>query len=151
MLCQNVPLGVQFAPNLMAAVATDAPPKPLPVSDIIVGEIIAWRGWKIRNGYLSSFSQNTVWPPKEPVTGKVGSGEHDAGVYAFKDRRKLFDFLGGESQHMVWGSVALWGDVVEHELGYRAENAAIRSLDGWYPNSSADLSELRRTYGVHDA
>jgi hypothetical protein len=28
----------------------------------------------------------------------------------------------------VWGAVALWRRVVEHELGYRAEHAMIRRL-----------------------
>lgn len=123
---------------------------PIPISEILIGEIVAWRAWHVESGYLKSYSQDVVWPPGEPVTGKVPSGEDGGGIHAFRDRRRLFEFMknGGP---MVWGSVALWGDIVEHELGYRAENAAVRSIDGSYPGGAVKdgvLAGLRRVYGV---
>lgn len=63
---------------------------------------------------------------------------HDYGVYAYKtpllcwekllwhDRNRFHD----TPQYLVIGSMDLSGIVVEHELGYRAEIAAVREL--WY-------------------
>lgn len=53
-------------------------------------------------------------------------------------------------------TVQLWGEVVEHERGYRAERAMIRSLDGvvlpnktpWDTETTKALAFLRERYGV---
>lgn len=121
---------------------------PLPVSEIRLGEIIAWRGWwGDDSGYLRSFSQEVIWPPGEAMEGRVSSEEHGAGVYAFKTKKLLFDFMRKETAGMIWGSVALWGDVVEHELGWRAQFAA--SLEGQFPaDGSAKIDEIRKRYGL---
>lgn len=55
---------------------------------------------------------------------------------------------------MVTGTIFMWGDVVEHERGYRAEYARVRSLDWLYPDASMmgreqqTLDRLRDAYGV---
>lgn len=55
---------------------------------------------------------------------------------------------------MCTGTVLLWGDIVEHERGYRAEFAKVRSIDWLYPDvdmmgrEAIVLNDLRRTYGV---
>lgn len=57
---------------------------------------------------------------------------------------------------MVRGTVSLWGEVVEHEKGWRAEYASIRSLDEVLfadsPEEGATLlARLRDVYGVENA
>jgi hypothetical protein len=53
---------------------------------------------------------------------------------------------------MCTGTVFLWGDVVEHERGYRAEFARVRSIDWLYPDETMMgreaevLGSLRRAY-----
>jgi hypothetical protein len=55
---------------------------------------------------------------------------------------------------MVTGTVFLWGDVVEHERGWRAEFARVRSLDWLYPDETMmgreqeALADLRATYSL---
>ncbi len=59
--------------------------------------------------------------------------EHDCGIHAFKDRadaaafprsweRLRFSGPLGPEEYVI-GQVSLWGRVVEHEAGYRAELA----------------------------
>jgi hypothetical protein len=46
--------------------------------------------------------------------------------------------------HIVIGQVELWGEVIEHEWGYRAEYAAIKSI-----YSDSDIAhQIREIYGV---
>lgn len=46
----------------------------------------------------------------------------------------------------AWGTIKLWGEVVEHERGYRAQFAKLTSLDGGH--GAFSLSDLRRKYNV---
>ena len=54
------------------------------------------------------------------------------GIYALKSERLTLNWVPWSQTPregcLVWGAVALWGRVVEHEKGYRAEHAMIRRL-----------------------
>jgi hypothetical protein len=52
-----------------------------------------------------------------------------------------------EALAFVSGTVKMWGDVVEHETGYRAQFAKLHSLDAIY--GDGDLDALRAKYGVN--
>lgn len=144
--CQQQKLIIR-KPNKFNLAGRVEPAKPLPVEKILIGEIIGWRAWRLNaNDLLGSFSQAKVWVPGEPmVARKVPSGDGE-GVYAFKSKRLLYDFVWicereWHDERPVLGQVHLWGNVVEHELGYRAEFASIVSLfDG------PKLAELRKRY-----
>lgn len=47
---------------------------------------------------------------------------------------------------LVYGTVELWGEVVEHELGWRAEYAKLKSLDRFV--GEFDFQKLKERYGV---
>ena len=76
------------------------------------------------------------------------------GFYAFKD----ISYGVNEYDYVIeypvcFGTVELWGSVIEHEYGYRAQYAKIHSLD-WInqkPTSLFDnrLVPLRTLYGVN--
>ncbi|HEX4919747.1 MAG TPA: hypothetical protein VFV92_03305 [Candidatus Bathyarchaeia archaeon] len=53
---------------------------------------------------------------------------------------------------MGYGTVQLWGEVIEHEIGYRAEYAKVKSLDGVFLITRfQDMEEtLRRKYARPD-
>lgn len=51
-----------------------------------------------------------------------------------------------ETSSFVVGTVKMWGEVVEHQFGYRAQFAKLNSLDTLY--GEASLSRLRDRYGV---
>lgn len=121
---------------------------PLKTEGFRCGEILAWRGWRVTpQGFLRSMSADVIWGPGEPMDGKTKSSEEHCGVYAYK---KLRDFLSAHSDDLdVYGQVALWGDVIEHELGYRAEYAKVISLEsvlGKNRTHGFSLSQLREIY-----
>lgn len=61
-----------------------------------------------------------------------------------------FYFIGSEPAYLasglVVGTVKMWGDVVEHETGYRAEFAKLNSIDELY--GKGDIDALRVEYGM---
>ena len=128
----------------------DAPkPKPLPISDILIGEITAWRCWRVKDGFLRSTSRDDIWPTREPMDGKVESKNGGGGIYCFKNERKLLN-SGVGSNGGVYGTIDIWGDIVEHDDGYRAQFARVTSIAGLVGSlgPKPDLSGLRARYGV---
>jgi hypothetical protein len=130
----------------------------LPNDGIEVGEIIAWRCWRlIGRGLLQSTAFNHVWPPDRPMTGKI---DHDyAGVHAWKEREDArIMFEHGMAGAGAWGAVALWGELVEHERGFRAENACVVAIEAVRPSRHGHilgrvtdrwrLNQLHARYGV---
>lgn len=104
--------------------------------EIQTGEIIGWRVWEHiqdpygKNGLLKSVFRDTYWTPGIPMeSARVPYPDNKDGVYAFKERGSAIDRLH-LSTH-VYGSVKLWGEILECERGYRAEFATIASLDGF--------------------
>jgi hypothetical protein len=102
-----------------------------------VGEIIAYRAWRVieanwlRKGddlLHSVFMQDYVWHPDRPASGDVRTH----GIYSFRDLVRCKDDYGytqGRQGTLLFGKVKIWGEVVEHEAGYRSEFAKIVSLD----------------------
>jgi hypothetical protein len=130
---------------------------------IRAGEITAFRAWVWKDGLLHSMAAQFVWIPGAIVEGDPSSG---LGVHAFKtlgDAVGQYGFYGDTRLPVVFGTVSLWGDVIEHEKGYRAEFAAIESLvmavpgpvghprwKFWKKPRNA-LAEARRAYGLGEA
>lgn len=111
--------------------------QPLEKIPIEVGEIIGWRMWHIAaNGMLKSIYNGNVWLPGETMghNDDMGTAKIDdrgcSGVYAFRDRGyALKDTCFADLNMVAFGSVRLWGTVIEHEYGYRAEFAAVNLID----------------------
>lgn len=160
--------------------ATEDKP-PLKREGIIAGEIIGYRCWRVDRGLLRSVYQKDVWHPNRPLEGRELGDWDSRGIHAWKDRgskhyhdyvrgylnrdsdpfTRYFLFGGGSDSEtgvdrpaMITGTVFLWGDVVEHERGWRAEYARVRSLDWLYPDElmmgreQQALDDLRAKYGV---
>jgi hypothetical protein len=130
---------------------------------IRIGEILGWRWWYVNNGLLKSPFMDCMWSPDGPTEGNITGG---FGVYVMKDRglaasqadKSLWfssDDLWGwnnwrrrlPSPHAAYGSVRIWGEVMEHAAGYRAQYARVASIDGVYPENDELLATLRATYG----
>lgn len=132
---------------------------------IVAGEIIGYRCWRVESDLLRSVYQPDVWHPGHVLEGRGLEDWGIRGVHAWKDRnskyfleylRNWLDKTDCKSPRpaMATGTVFLWGDVVEHERGWRAEYARVRSLDWLYPDASMMgreqevLDGLRRKYRV---
>jgi hypothetical protein len=99
----------------------------------------------------------------------LGLPQCECGIHAYKSeqlvlsRGREFDrwaIRTPQDGYPVWGTVALWGEVVEHEDGYRSEHAMIqrlvvpcrivvRSTDGvCQPGLAVSLSDLLQPQDV---
>ncbi len=144
---------------------------PIPYAGIRAGEIIGYRAWKVfHNLNLSSLAHLFIWEPGATIEGdlnEVVMTSFDGfnlisiygGVYAYADespcqaererwQRRLIST--GDDIYRLYGialgTVKLWGEVVEHERGYRAQYAKIASLDEVI--GDVDLQALRDKYNV---
>lgn len=113
------------------------------------GVIRAWRAWKLEGGKLRSTSQSTSWPPGSPTNTHetVKSGQSSVGVHAVKELKDvhLVTQINLQDKAVVVGEVLLWGDVAEHDNGYRAEHCYPFRL---WTNDFLATSTLRDAYGV---
>lgn len=114
--------------------AFSVPAKPtIEDAGISAGEIIGYRAWEIKNGFLRSMAAAYTWIPGEVEKGDV-SGFY--GIHAFKDLREVINQYGvyaREYAPIIIGRILMWGEVIEHEKGYRAEFAAIDELLAMLP------------------
>lgn len=116
---------------------------------IKVGEIIAYRCWPIKYGFLWSTAAGRAWAPGEPMKAGENHLRDGLGVYAFKEMSRCISEFDNDSRHgegMAFGTIHIWGEIIEHQHGYRAEYAAIRSIE--FVRGRAALSELRSLYKV---
>jgi hypothetical protein len=95
----------------------------------VPGPVIAWRAWAL-SGHAATLRLRPVgrfarpWPARQPVEASCGHWRfHRApslgctcGVHATREPELLRRARGP----VVVGTVALWGTIVEHALGYRA-------------------------------
>ena len=86
-----------------------------------------------------------VWHPDEPATGDV----RVHGIYSFRDvirSKQEYGYDLGVDEPLLFGKVKIWGEIVEHEEGYRSQFAKIVSLD--YGNPEL-LDKFRKIYRVN--
>ena len=125
----------------MGASAVMAPPhKPtaLKSEGVRAGEVIGWRAWRINShDELVSATADTIWHASEPMSGNPASGY---GIHAYKGPvgPALDGYAARTRSEWVVGEVALWGDIIEHEEGYRAEFARVHSLVTWADDVSKE-------------
>jgi hypothetical protein len=139
------------APTQFTGFATATTPPPLgPIEDagIRAGEIVGYRCWQIDSAGLlrSVFRSESVWLPGEVMVGSPDVSTSE-GVHAFKDRLAAgaYGYNSLESGLVIGGTVDMWGMVIEHERGYRAQYAAIASIDD---SPFYDAKSIRKRYGL---
>jgi hypothetical protein len=101
----------------------------------LIEPIVGYRAWRVRDGKLMGVHYPVPWQPGEPLSATCGSRRDHAapgegctcGIHATRDEEGLrLNYLFG--MPAVYGSVKLWGKVVVHERGYRAEFGYPREL-----------------------
>lgn len=117
--------------------------------------IVGYRVWRVHDLYpapsygLRSLSFWESWPMDRALRARVVELPcfgplDDIGIHAFKEFESIFDFhrLGRHVvRQLVIGTVALWGDVLEHEHGWIAEYA--------YPVALLDRAESKEWRPIH--
>jgi hypothetical protein len=116
---------------------------------IRVGEIIAYRAWRVTrtaDDLLHSVAmRDYVWYLDRPASGDVRTH----GIYSFRHVIRSRDDYGydqGTIEPFLFGKAKIWGEIVEHEAGYRSEFAKIVSLDYGDPEL---LEKFRKIYNVN--
>jgi hypothetical protein len=102
---------------------------------IRAGEIIGWRVWRLSNGLLQSLIVPYIWHPgvfDRSSSKRLGYYNYNPGYHAFRHREQAERDAPAHAfafkSPVVIGSVAMWGEVIEHQHGWRSEYAAVRSI-----------------------
>ncbi|MFQ5523067.1 MAG: hypothetical protein ACE5F5_05770 [Acidimicrobiia bacterium] len=101
--------------------------------------VVGWRAWvwtgKTLKGYRAEWSKGMMAATCDRCDSPPG-WDHGCGIYALKDLAELSDAP-------IFGRVEMWGDVVEHEWGYRASHALITDL---WADSQSTAAEVAKAY-----
>lgn len=150
----------QYQADLMRAVAAaqsrpavGANHKPLPDEYVRigpvapVGSIVGHRLWRpLPQNKLRAVGFDHPWPVLAPCVGDpsqwspTGKG---GGIYARK-KRMMHDAF----EVLISGTVYLWGDIVEHEHGYRAEYGYPCELLAVTEDELERITPYAQVYGV---
>jgi hypothetical protein len=144
-------IGVAAAGPGFAPIAVP-PANPAPAFDdagVRAGEVTAYRCWRLEpDGMLHSMHMSSFWwVPGQVMEGKPEPPDND-GIHAFKSPVDAYSYAGptgGLNRVIVTGKVDLWGDVYEHERGYRASKARISAIDD---SPYYDAAALRKLYKI---
>ena len=118
---------------------------------IRVGEIIAYRAWRVFKPHWwwkgddrlhSVLMQDYVWHPNEPASGDVQTH----GIYSFRDVIRSNEEYSYSVSHatLLFGRVNIWGEIIEHENGYRSQFGKIVSLDYGEPDLLEKFQKIYR-------
>lgn len=123
--------------------------------ELFIEPVVGWRGWRIAEHgnemRLISVTRGTEWTPRQTMEATCSLGHTppvpscSCGIYAAKSLAHLrqIDYQG----HGVIGEVALWGEVIEAQLGWRATHAYPRVI--YVPHTAWRHAKLvRETYDV---
>jgi hypothetical protein len=142
----------------------------------LIGHRLWWMVRDGGEDWLCSLVHRRLWKPNETINGNTNEYVGDlwarvgGGTYAFSSADSIppeitsyeaYRRLAGdmvmfiscgwepvrETETIVSGTIKMWGDVVEHQFGYRAEFAKIASLDAVHGSDDPELlSKLRAKY-----
>jgi len=129
---------------------------PIEEAGIRAGEIIGYRAWCVKGGdtLVSMFVEYEWLPGIQKISERLKPVSGN-GFHAFKDMDRCYCEYYGRG--IVYGKVALWGEVIEHERGYRAECARIIRLSEITETEAPSwlrywrqptIQRLREKYGV---
>lgn len=154
----------------------DPSPPTLPYAGIRTGEIIGHRLWWVLPDGLCSLTHRFRWEPGATVEGDLEKVVWSrafqppiyGGVYAYANhsveliieseelyhaltRRVVFTEKspGVSAIGLVRGTVKLWGEVVEHETGWRAQFAKLASIREWWGDPARVPKVLEPYYAAH--
>lgn len=105
--------------------------------------VVGWRSWGWDGSSLRGVY--SPWPSSEMVAtcrhcDVVPSWDHVCGIYAVTTPTQTHVFYGRDS---VVGIVEMWGDVIQHQNGYRASHARITDL---WVNDPVRAEQIRAAY-----
>ena len=111
-----------------------------------ISKIVASHAWNVVWGGIYSFSSpEEMFGEKYVMLSQISDWGDRAVAISAAELYGVWSALA-ETSIFVTGTIKMWGDVVEHETGYRAEYAKLQSLDEIYGSDWGHLESLRRKY-----
>jgi hypothetical protein len=121
--------------------------------------VMAYRAWRMSGDRLISCTCDCEWRPRERMDARcnnnvshvrVPAWDCKCGFYAYKTASALAasEYVGLPQGLTVQGRVALWGRVIHHALGYRAEYAYPQILYLRGDRYDADVRRIADWYAV---
>jgi hypothetical protein len=115
-----------------------------------IGYVTGWRWWLLDDKSKRPSPCSIGIPYRWEWAGENSAGElqlsNRVGFYAYKSAS--IERIGAVNS-LLFGRVALYGDIVVHKHGYRAQKARI--LDAWCaPEMWARLSAIKQVKGTFD-
>lgn len=100
---------------------------------ISVGEMLGWRCWNIdfKKNLLVSYSHDYIWTPGTQEASAIPTEHNTDGFYSLKSYQQVLDYIVNNrlvKVPMVLGTIEIWGQIIEGELGLRAQYASINQL-----------------------
>lgn len=118
---------------------------------IILGEVEAYRAWGLAGDFLVSFN-GAVWPPDVPMDGSGIDIDNATGIYAFAKLSVAKEYAQAYLRNgaaCAIGRVLMWGEVVVHETGYRAEYARPVEIIAVF-NTKTTATDIERRYRLEE-
>lgn len=114
--------------------------KTTPTPPIMLNYVVGYRSWNIKKFnttfYLSPkilVNDNILWPHSRTFVASCYFPYTSSHIHDVPDIHCQCGIYANKEDISTWGattgSVALWGNVIEHELGYRAQYAYPLSLN----------------------
>ena len=133
---------------------------------IRTGEITGYRVWRANNTRLRSLVMGHVWTPNAiemvdyplPLPWGYGYGFHAFKTLELAEHEMEIGEANYLCSDLVMGEVEMWGEVIEHALGYRSRYVKITKLHRMMslPRRRIvrlfrrdPLKKLRKIYGVN--
>ena len=122
--------------------------------------VVSYRVWRYQEGKLISAYMDTVWPGYKPMTRDLYKDEGIHGVKDYKKIPKLMReyttsyepfasmFTSPKTFPMVAGSINMWGEVKEREIGYLSDYAYPKELYVGEDFDCLAIMDLEENYGV---
>lgn len=135
----------------LAGMAREPEPEPeIENTGIEVGETIGWRCWRLADeGLLGSMAAQDLWLPDEPMKADKVQATYGTGVHAFKEFGQAWREYRYCGSQLIFGRVALWGEMVEFSKGYKGQFGRPFSFDVASPRlSNREMNDLRALYGL---
>ena len=92
--------------------------------------IIAHRVWILntKTNLLRSYVDSEIWSPGMPLESReLPKVFNTSGIHAWKSKSRLLQYIltrqTNNDEVLIEGTVALWGNIIECERGYRAQYA----------------------------
>ena len=118
--------------------------------------LIAYRVWSLNTeeATIGSYGHShDIWPKGQIMkTDEVPTSSNDNGLHAWKTMNHALQYAGSSPNIVIIGTIYLWGKIVEHERGYRAEFAYPKKLEilagRFYDINRTQIeTNLRNSYG----